>query len=552
MPGPSFPAVGSTGWGATAGTLQTYIDAAPNTAIVTKVAYGADNTGVADATTAIHAARDAGYGIVYFPPGTYKTAGLTASVAGQTWVLAPGATIQATGVAHAITIAANGVTIQGPGIVDAGSGSAFSGVFLSAGLSDVDVLGVEVINGTYGVRCKGGTGAVTNRVRVDGCTIHGQSSHGVFFNWETQDSEISSNFIYSVGGNGIWVGNTSLRCRIANNSVVTSSRNGIEVLIGSTGASIVGNTLTSIATLGISVDTSDGSRIADNRIDTVTTSYGIELAASNKCVVEGNTLKAIGTIGIQVDAASGTCDDNTIANNVVDGCGTIGINAGGSANGAKRLRVLGNEVIDPGGGSGGQPGIQNATGIGCTDWIIANNTVRWTSTTTTLASSSGINLNMPNALVIGNLIVADGTITTAGGTGINLASTALDCNVVDNTILANSKINKGILMASACTGCNVSNNRITNTLQDIINNAAASTTNQIANNVGTAAAGSGYTFGSARQFGNASTTSSVNFSFSSTTGTTAPGAGAAGALPATPAGYVTVVISGTARQIPYY
>jgi hypothetical protein len=36
------------------------------------------------------------------------------------------------------------------------------------------------------------------------------------------------------------------------------------------------------------------------------------------------------------------------------------------------------------------------------------------------------------------------------------------------------------------------------------------------------------------------------------TGTTAPGAGGAGALPATPAGYMTVTIGGTVRQVPYY
>lgn len=36
------------------------------------------------------------------------------------------------------------------------------------------------------------------------------------------------------------------------------------------------------------------------------------------------------------------------------------------------------------------------------------------------------------------------------------------------------------------------------------------------------------------------------------TGAVAPGAGGAGALPATPAGYVTININGTARQLPYY
>ncbi len=42
------------------------------------------------------------------------------------------------------------------------------------------------------------------------------------------------------------------------------------------------------------------------------------------------------------------------------------------------------------------------------------------------------------------------------------------------------------------------------------------------------------------------------FSFSPATTTTAPAAGGAGALPATPAGYATVTVGGTARKIPYY
>lgn len=34
--------------------------------------------------------------------------------------------------------------------------------------------------------------------------------------------------------------------------------------------------------------------------------------------------------------------------------------------------------------------------------------------------------------------------------------------------------------------------------------------------------------------------------------TTSPSAGGAGALPATPAGYISVSINGTARKVPYY
>jgi hypothetical protein len=55
--------------------------------------------------------------------------------------------------------------------------------------------------------------------------------------------------------------------------------------------------------------------------------------------------------------------------------------------------------------------------------------------------------------------------------------------------------------------------------------------------------------------GSLSTTGALSggsLSIAPTTTTTAPGAGGAGALPATPAGYMTVTVNGTARKIPYY
>ncbi|MDW9228632.1 hypothetical protein C7S15_3229 [Burkholderia cepacia] len=48
------------------------------------------------------------------------------------------------------------------------------------------------------------------------------------------------------------------------------------------------------------------------------------------------------------------------------------------------------------------------------------------------------------------------------------------------------------------------------------------------------------------------TTLGGGLAFSPVTTTTAPAAGGAGALPATPAGYATVTIGGTARKFPYY
>lgn len=44
----------------------------------------------------------------------------------------------------------------------------------------------------------------------------------------------------------------------------------------------------------------------------------------------------------------------------------------------------------------------------------------------------------------------------------------------------------------------------------------------------------------------------LNIPGTCTTTTTAPAAGGAGALPATPAGYVNVVINGVTRKLAYY
>jgi hypothetical protein len=66
------PDIDSVGWG---DELNDFLTAAGRAYIdVTLAPYGADPTGVADSSTAIQAAVDAGPGTVYFPPGTYKLA----------------------------------------------------------------------------------------------------------------------------------------------------------------------------------------------------------------------------------------------------------------------------------------------------------------------------------------------------------------------------------------------------------------------------------------------------------------------------------------------
>jgi hypothetical protein len=474
--------------------------------------FGATGDGVTDDTAAIHAARDAGAASnrdIYFGPGDFLSPGLTANVPGQTWLLDKATTIvlDPADTNHAITVAASGVAIRGGGKIAAGTAT-HACIFINAGISDVDMDGMELEGGTYGVRVKGGTGAVTTRVSVVDCYVHNQVSHGVYFNWETEDSRISGCNIASPGGNGIWVGNNSLRPKITDNIITSSGRIGIEVFNGSGDALVSGNTVNICSSIGISLDRADRSQVALNTIIS-SGSYGLELAGSNACAVLGNTVRLAGSVGVSISALGvGTsCDDNLIQGNYFYNPAGNGIYAGGSSQGAKRMRIIGNYVVDAGNGASGFVAIGNATGIGCTDAVIANNIVRWTITST---SCSGINPNMPNATITGNQIIHDAGQVTGGGTGINLPSTALDCTVVGNTIEGAGKCSNGIVMSSSCTGVLVAGNKITGTTSNLIQNNSASATNHIANNLCTRSGGAGITAGGATLSGNRDTASAFS------------------------------------------
>lgn len=497
--------------------LKAYTDAVPVDQLsqfsVKHPSYAATGNGTADDTTAIHAARDAAGtgGVVYFPNGTYKTvAGLSASVASQRWILAPGATIQfATAVAgKCIDISASGVVIEGPGKVDGGLVSGSSCIFLEPGLTDVRVHRVELAHGTYGVRSKGASSPASPNVRVavTDCHIHDQSSHGVHFNFETTDSEVSDNFIHDVGGNGVWGGSTSDRLIVSDNHIVNAAVQGIGLngVSGSTGCpnSVVkGNEILSAGTIGISIDSSDGTKVSLNSIIS-SSSYGIELAGSGKCSVANNTIITPGSIGISISALTRNCNDNSIEGNTIDHPVGEGINAGGAANGAQRLRAIGNEIIEPGNGSGNKAAILAATGIGCDSWTVKGNTIYFVTSATGV---SGISLNCANNVIKGNTIIFDAGIVTAGGTGINVPSTGLDNLVIGNMIVGNSKCATGVSVAAACTGVQVSNSRINGTTSAIINCLSTSNTCLVSNNIGTATSGSGFVLTSAIGIGNRST-----------------------------------------------
>lgn len=467
--------------------------------------FAATGDGTTNDTAAVQAVLDLG-GTVFIPPGTYLVDLLGSGADRQHVVLAPGATLVSTGISHVLNVTHNNFTVGGLGTID-GATSPGAGVMVNAGVTDTKVRDLELVNGAYGVRCKGSTGPIAQRLLVDHTHIHGSSSHGVFLNWETTDSEITHNDIHDVGGNGVWLGNTSTGNKVMFNNITNSGRIGIENFGGSAKNTILGNIIDGCTSMGISMDTSDGSRIAFNHILNAG-SYGMECAASNKCVYEGNVIITPASHGISVSAltAGASCDDNTFSHNVIDHPGGNGIMCGGSSQGAKRLRITGNEIIEPGNGLGNATGIDGVFNLGCENWVVANNTIRWV---TNAVSTSGVIINGPGCQVTGNTFIYETTIgTNIGGTAISVPGEGVNTLVSGNTVIGNGMVHKGVTVNSAATGTMVSTNNIFGTTQAIIDATGCDSTVVISNNNGSLVSGAAFTMASAVGGGNKVTTHS--------------------------------------------
>lgn len=283
--------------------------------------YGAVGNGSDNDTTAIHDARDvAGAKTVVFPPGTYLVSGLTANVAGQTWVLASGATIKLANstVAATITVSAADVSIVGLGlsIVDGSKGTQSGttdqpGISVSSGGTRVTIRGLE-IKDTHGcgVRLN-----AADYGRIQDCYIHDagdatwEGYGGIFCDTGTDYVLIEGNRIDACARNGIKVkgdgsSTASINARILGNHVTgTLSPGGndclgIEIWGWAHRAVIADNIVylgTANSQFGISVDDSHHTSISGNVVVSTASSpsysrFGIEIASSSYCSVTGNTV----------------------------------------------------------------------------------------------------------------------------------------------------------------------------------------------------------------------------------------------------------------------
>lgn len=283
--------------------------------------YGAVGNGSNNDTTAIHSARDAsGAKVIYFPPGTYLVSGLTANVAGQTWVLASGATIKLANstVAAVISVSAADVTIIGLGqsIIDGNKANQAGttdqpGISASSSATRVSIQSLEVKD-THGCGVRFNA---ADYGRIQNCYIHDagdatwEGYGGIFCDTGTDYVLIQGNRIDACARNGIKVkgdGSTtaSINARIIGNYVsgtLSPGGNdclGIEIW-GWAHRAVIGDNIvylgTANAQFGISVDNSHHTTVSGNVVISTASApsysrFGIELASSSYCAVTGNAV----------------------------------------------------------------------------------------------------------------------------------------------------------------------------------------------------------------------------------------------------------------------
>ncbi len=269
--------------------------------------YGAKGDGITDDTAAIQRAIDSipNGGVVYFPPGIYKTS-------------------------SALELKSN-VTLRGSGysskITSAGSHDIFHA-------EDIDRAGLKFLHlsgGNSGITIFGGS----TRCFVENCFLDSLGKNGVFINGALY-CRVVHNYIDSVGKNGVYIYNGSHDNIVSLNHIISPEQMGVSMYNGSTRNLVKGNNIYNTAENGIFVNDLTGSThsnhnsIIDNMIYRTGVSHvnggnGIELGLEQiGGIVQGNTV---------IEAGYGRSGDGVTS--------AFGISVHGSEN-----SICGNRVID--------------------------------------------------------------------------------------------------------------------------------------------------------------------------------------------------------------
>jgi hypothetical protein len=427
--------------------------------------YGAVGNGTTDDTTAIHAARTAAGvgGTVFFPPGTYLVSGLTASVVGQTWELAAGATVKAaSGAANILAITADDVMVTG-GVFDGANQAPSSdwarkGIFVNAA-DGVTIRNVEIVDSpSHAVY-----GAICNRLTVADCRMTEFNQSCVLVqNYEADttkyDIVITGNHAESsidgaqgigvLGGIAVATPNMFVeRVTVTNNTVILLIDPALETacigLVGCIQSVVSGNILVG-SLLGITFPKPIKAVISDNQVRQFS-GAGIEIPGNiTDCVVSGNVIDAAGVTS------------------TVYGSALVGIwNSGVGGAVVKGLSIVGNAIS---GMTGDVTGIAVGFGTSTESVSITGNVIR--GGTCNKYIGIGVIGLAKNVTISGNTFDA-GTVATAirsvefRNSGADTTSTVSDVAVTNNIFTSTSSASGSdysISFSNSITGLAVTGN----------------------------------------------------------------------------------------------
>lgn len=449
--------------------------------------------GGVDDTALVNAAKTAAgvNGTIVFSTGTYVVSGLTASVAGQHWVVQPGATIKLKNAANTpiVDVTANGVTIDGGGMLDGNRANQTSITLGDTGNGTTACVRMISVNDVKleGLLLKdGGTGAIfidaCNRIKVLRNKITGcgpAANTKVVLVYElvgaSTDITIFGNYIdcsdRANGCIGVTLGNgrTMSRIHISNNTCFVGNGGtdpvlGIEIFMLSPAAvkelvvsgNVVVGPASSVATdavYGISLGGTGSAGISNSTV-TGNAVRNCPAAAfevvANETSVTGNTAVASGPFSVvSVDVPAGLKGVTVSGNSQVD-CtsSSYAFWIAGGTSGVFGLIVQGNSVRNPAGAAIYIEGLVSGATI--------------TGNTCTKLNSSGITIvgTLIDSMVSNNVVDLTG-IALANADGIVLANANIArLGINGNTIKGASRM--GIYGLVACSDISIVGNRITN------------------------------------------------------------------------------------------
>jgi parallel beta-helix repeat protein len=426
--------------------------------------FNAIGDGTTDDTAAFASARDAAgvNGMVTVPPGTYILSGLQLNVAGQTWVIPPGATLKsklATAI-YTLRVAASDVTLTGGGTLDgnrANQSTLYAPFQTNSARTTWDDLTIKDCY-SYGLLCAGDPSGL----RVTRCRITNTYYNAIEVNPNNRDITditISRNYIDNytaghtsdAGGISLWfssdAGQRYRRVIISNNILYGYPRTGedilgIEMKWGDAFA-VTGNVVRGFG-YGISMASGYNGTIVGNDVSGFSI-YGIELASGDSIAATGNTIqdtdpRSPDSHSQALISVNSSASHMTISGNHLTQVST-GTNAAiqlwaGSVGSIHHIAITGNTIRRTAGGSGG------IVTKWCPDVTIANNIIDFGG-----ANNNAIYLMTDNAAspvtLTGQVITGNQILNYGTGTSAILYGNSGTAAGVDYAIFANNVFQGG-------------------------------------------------------------------------------------------------------------